>query len=80
MIYRTGARIEEICLLQWKDVDLKNYSIKITYSKTEDGKRLIPIHLDIQPVVERLVAELADGYLISGLSLNSQDTCDDATE
>jgi integrase len=63
----TGARIEEICSLQCKDVDLINHSIKITDSKTEAGKRLIPIHSDIRPVVEYLVAESKDGYVISGL-------------
>ncbi len=66
----TGARIEEICSLQCKDIDIKNRSIKITDSKTEAGKRLIPIHSDIQSVIERLVAESADGYVISGLSEN----------
>jgi integrase len=66
----TGARIEEICSLQCKNVDLINHSIKITDSKTEAGKRLIPIHSDIRPVVEHLVAESKDGYLISGLSEN----------
>lgn len=66
----TGARIEEICSLQCKDINLRNFSIKITDSKTEAGKRIIPIHKDIQSVVKRLVAESTDGYVISELSEN----------
>jgi len=41
-------------------------------SKTDSGLRDIPIHKDIQQVVERLKQTSTDGYLISGLSDDNQ--------
>lgn len=66
----TGARIEEICSIKCKDIDLNARSIRITDSKTEAGKRLIPIHTNLKDRLEKIMAESKDGYLISGLSQN----------
>ena len=66
----TGARIEEICSIKCKDIDLKARSIRITDSKTEAGKRLIPIHSKIKDRLGEIMAETTDSYLISGLSEN----------
>ena len=66
----TGARIEEICSIKCKDIDLTARSIKITDSKTEAGKRLIPIHSQLKDQLEQIVRETTDSYLISGLSEN----------
>jgi integrase len=66
----TGARIEEICSLKVEDIDLKKFTFKINDSKTEAGKRLIPIHTKLKDRVDLLIKASEDGFLISGLSEN----------
>ena len=41
-------------------------------AKTYSGFREIPIHPDIQQLVQRLVDESTDGYFMSGLSANNK--------
>ena len=69
----TGARIEEICSLLCKDVDIKQESITIVDSKTEAGERTIPIHPFIKDRLEKLIDDSADDYLLSGLTKNKYD-------
>lgn len=64
----TGARIEELCSLRISEVT--EQAIEIKGSKTRAGNRIIPIHLDILPLVSRLKSASTDGYLISGLTPN----------
>ena len=66
----TGARIEEICSLLCKDVDLKEESITIVDAKTEAGERTIPIHPNIKDRIEKLIEDSTDDYLLSGLTKN----------
>ena len=66
----TGARIEEICSLLCKDVDLKEESITIVDAKTEAGERTIPIHPHIKDRIEKLIEDSTDDYLLSGLTKN----------
>ncbi|MDH6302639.1 integrase [Polynucleobacter sphagniphilus] len=66
----TGARIEEICSLLCKDVDLKEESITIVDAKTEAGERTIPIHPYIKDRIEKLIEDSTDDYLLSGLTKN----------
>ncbi len=66
----TGARIEELCNIKCQDVDLKSSSIKITDSKTEAGKRLIPVHSKLKVMLKQVMEQSDDGYVISGLSEN----------
>ena len=66
----TGARIEEICSLQRKHIDLVNLSISIIRAKTAAGNRTIPIHSAIQPLIEKLLEQSTDDYLISRLTKN----------
>jgi integrase len=66
----TGARIEEICSIRCHDIDLVTQSIHIKDSKTESGKRVIPIHSDLRDTIERLRSDSKDSYLISGLTFN----------
>jgi integrase len=66
----TGARIEEICSLQRKHIDLVNLSISIIGAKTVAGNRTIPIHSAIQPLIEKLLEQSTDDYLISRLTKN----------
>jgi len=69
----TGARIEEICSLLCKDVDIKQESITIVDAKTEAGERTIPIHPFIKDRLEKLIDDSKDDYLLSGLTKNKYD-------
>ncbi|MBT8546960.1 tyrosine-type recombinase/integrase [Polynucleobacter paneuropaeus] len=66
----TGARIEEICSLLCKDIDLKEESVTIVDAKTEAGERTIPIHPHIKDRIEKLIEDSTDDYLLSGLTKN----------
>ncbi len=66
----TGARIEEICSLLCKDIDLKEESITIVDAKTEAGERTIPIHPYIKDRIEKLIEDSTDDYLLSSLTKN----------
>ena len=66
----TGCRIGELCKMQTVDVLKDRFVIKA--AKTEAGIREIPIHKDIQQLIERLKQTSADGYLLSGLSANNK--------
>ena len=69
----TGARIEEICSLLCKDVDIKQESITIVGAKTEAGERTIPIHPFIKDRLEKLIEDSTDDFLLSGLTKNKYD-------
>ncbi len=62
----TGARIEEICQVKLEDlIEVDGvYCIDIKQSKTNAGERLVPIHSELLPLVERLKKESKDGYLL----------------
>jgi len=66
----TGCRLEELCQLRCKDVYDNGFDIKM--SKTMAGIRIVPIHHEIQQLVERLLQTSKDGYLLSGLSSDNQ--------
>ncbi len=66
----TGARIEEICSLRCKDIDLDEASFTISDAKTKAGIRTIPIHSFIKPRVKKLVINSTDDYLLPNLSKN----------
>ena len=66
----TGARIEEICSLLSKDVDINNETISIVDAKTEAGVRTIPIHPFIKDRIKTLIDESTDDYLLSNLTKN----------
>lgn len=64
----TGARIEELCSLRTDDSSTDR--LRITDSKTDAGIREIPVHSELKPTVEHLLAESKDDYLLSGLTFN----------
>lgn len=66
----TGCRLEELCQLKVEDVYENGFDIKM--AKTMAGIRIVPIHHEIQQLVERLIQTSEDGYLLSGLSSNNQ--------
>ena len=65
----TGCRIEELCALKLTDVGADYFQIQV--GKTEASTRRIPIHSEIKQMVERLVQNSKDGYLLNGLSANN---------
>lgn len=66
----TGARIEEICSIKRTDVDLKSHAITISDSKSEAGKRIVPIHPFIKGLIAKLVKSSSDEYLLEKLPKN----------
>ena len=66
----TGCRIEELCALKLEDVGPDYFAIQD--GKTDASKRRLPIHSAIKQMVERLVQDSKDGYLLSGLSSNNR--------
>lgn len=62
----TGARIEELARLKTEDVIRKEgvLCLSIEEAKSEAGLRDIPVHKDLLPVVENLVEQSPDGYLL----------------
>lgn len=64
----TGARIDELCSIMVKDVSDDVFNI--TDSKTTAGIRTVPIHSHIKPVIERLLENSTDGYLLPNLTFD----------
>lgn len=68
----TGARIEELCQLRTEHVievdDVQSFDI--TVSKTVAGIRVVPVHPALTSVVQRLMADSRDGYLVPSASKN----------
>lgn len=64
----TGCRIEELCGLKMENVLADR--LKIEDAKTEAGWREVPIHPQIQKLVEKLGVGRKDGYFLSSLSFN----------
>ena len=65
----TGCRIGELCNMTLDRVS--DEWLQVADAKTESGNREIPIHRDIQQLVERLKQTSTDGYLLSDLSSNN---------
>lgn len=71
----TGCRIEEICTLKVSGI-VEVDGIKcltIGESKTKAGYRKIPIHSKLLTLIDTLLKEAKDEYLIHGLTLNKYD-------
>ena len=66
----TGGHLNELCSLELTDVT--DDRISLPDSKTDAGERDIPIHRDIQQVIERLKQTSTDGFLFSGLTCNNE--------
>lgn len=67
----TGCRIEELCALKVEKVGSGFFEIED--AKTPAGWRKVPIHSQLQPVMDRLIADsrkAKDEYVLAGLSKN----------
>lgn len=76
----TGARIEELCQLKVEHIIKPDGipSIDIVDSKTAAGIRQVPVHPALLPIVDRLVKDSSDGYLIPSASKNKYGIRSDA--
>jgi integrase len=76
----SGARIEEICQLRIEDIvdDEGVLSFNVHKSKTEAGVRYTPVHAAIKPLIERLIKESTDGFLIKSPAGNKYGIRSDA--
>ena len=64
----TGCRIEELCALKVDQV--KDDYFSVGDAKTKAGWRDVPIHSELQQTMARLVDQLKDCYVLSGLTVN----------
>ena len=67
----TGCRVNEFCSLKLEDNGPDYFQIQT--GKTEASTRRMPIHSDIKQLVEQLVQNSTDGYLLSGLSCSNSE-------
>jgi integrase len=67
----SGLRIDEIASLQVGQVTEEGFDLH--EGKTDSAVRLVPIHRDIKPLVEKLVDDSKDGYLIPKLGRGGPD-------
>ena len=65
----TGARISELAGLRVDNVITADRitCLKIEESKTNAGNRTVPIHPKIQDLVQTLITDSTDGYLMTGV-------------
>jgi integrase len=65
----TGARISELAGLHVDNVVTVDgiTCFKIEESKTNAGNRTVPVHPEIQELVQTLITDSTDGYLVSGV-------------
>ncbi len=66
----TGCRINALCGLELADVT--DDRISLPDSKTDAGEWDIPIHRDIQQMIDRSKQTSTDGFLFSGLTCNNE--------
>lgn len=61
-----GFRVEEICQLKTEHVVYPDgiQSLNIVIGKNKSAKRVVPVHPALRPVINRLVADSKDTYLI----------------
>lgn len=68
----TGARIEELAMLKWTDVDLPEEVIRIRGTKTQAAQRVVPLHPMLLALLRPLEATKSDKYVIHGLTIDSR--------
>lgn len=65
----TGMRVMELGELKAADVHLDERYIDLQGTKTKSAKRIVPIHKDIVPVIEALLADGGEYLVVNGLGL-----------
>ena len=67
LLLYTGMRIGELLNQKVEDIDLENRIIRVRGTKTESADRLVPIHKDIIPIIEK---RMHGAYLVPNQSGN----------
>jgi integrase len=67
----SGMRIEEICVMQNKNIEDKCFHIE--KGKTKASSRVIPVHPIIQSIIDSLRASSKDEFLIKGINSGGYD-------
>lgn len=62
----TGMRVMELAELKAEDVHLDERYIDLQGTKTKSAKRIVPIHKDIAPVIEALLADGGEYLVVNG--------------
>ncbi|MBP1180902.1 tyrosine-type recombinase/integrase [Methylobacterium sp. PvR107] len=69
----TGCRISELCQLRVSDVMVEERAFRISHGKTENARRIVPVHALAWPVMQRRLASSFDGWVFSGLTPSGPD-------
>ena len=67
----SGMRLEEICVMQNKNIEDKCFQIE--KGKTKAAARVIPVHPLIEPLIEKLKDSSKDEFLIKGINSGGYD-------
>jgi integrase len=62
----TGCRIEELCAL--KIADVTGDSFRVVSGKSAAAVRVVPVHVELAPVLARLIGKRVQGYVLDGLT------------
>ena len=69
----TGCRIGELCAFRVEDVMLEARAVRIPEGKTENARRVVPIHNLIWPIIVRRAQAAHDGWLFPDLTPGGPD-------
>jgi integrase len=64
----TGCRISELCEMRTADVLPEKRAFCISQGKTENARRIVPLHELAWPIIQRRLASSSDGWVFSGLT------------
>lgn len=64
----TGCRIGELCQLRVEDLIESQQAFCIPQGKTENARRIMPVHRMVWPIIQRRIATSSDGWIFSGLT------------
>ena len=67
----SGMRIEEICVMQNKNIE--DNCFRVEKGKTKAAVRDIPVHPLVQPIIDKLKDSAKDEYLISAINSGGYD-------
>lgn len=64
LLLYTGVRITELLTLRVDDINIKDRTMLVRGTKSDNAERIVPIHTDIIPLLEKLTAASKSGFLI----------------
>ena len=63
----TGCRLGELTALKAEHVDMAGGSFRVVKAKSKAGRRIVPIHSKLRPILARMLKASTDSYVIAGL-------------